>query len=156
MPKAKCKLCKKELSSDRYSPTGKAPYYCNEEEYLSIHKEKLDREELYNLLQQIFYIDGGFIPPLIQRKIKELTNTYSYAIIKECFKEQRQSIEYALKAKEFENTAHMIRYVFVIIGNTIADVKIGDGIVNLEDNVDIDLLNNIKSCSRVRDITRWL
>lgn len=154
---AKCKICKKELTkSDRYSPTGKAPYYCNENEYLSLHNEKQNKEELYALLQEIFFFKNAVFPPLINTKIKDLTKTYSYGIIKECFKEQRACIEYSLKNKEFENTAHKIRYVFVIVANSIADVKPKEDNVNLEDNVDIDILNNIRYCSSKKDISRWL
>ena len=50
----------------------------------------------------------------------------------------------------------MIRYVFAIIKNTIADVKPKEDRVVPEDNTDVELLNNIKSCSRVKDISRWL
>ena len=51
--KAKCKICGTELSKDRYSPNGKAPYYCSEVEYLSVYKNT-DKDELYALIQQIF------------------------------------------------------------------------------------------------------
>ena len=153
--KAKCKICGTELSKDRYSPNGKAPYYCSEGEYLSTYKNT-DKDELYALIQQIFSFKDNFIPPLVKKLIKDLTNTYDYGIIKECFKEQRKCIEYYISIKQFENTSHMIRYVFAIIKNTIADVKPKEDRVVPEDNTDVELLNNIKSCSRVKDISRWL
>ena len=69
--KAKCKICGTELSKDRYSPNGKAPYYCSEGEYLSVYKND-DKDELYALIQQIFSFKDNFIPPLVKKLIKDL------------------------------------------------------------------------------------
>lgn len=152
--KSKCKICQKELDADKYSPTGKAPYYCSEDEYISVVK---GREILLKLIQDIFYFQEGFIPPLVLKKIKELTKSYSYGIITECFKGQRVLIEDILRKKEFNNTAHKVNYIFAIIGNNIDDVVLcDDKPQNLEDNVDIDLLNNPRYCSKKKDITRWI
>lgn len=160
MAKAKCKICKKELTTERYSPNGKAPYYCSEGEYLSFNQKKIskktEQKELNDLLQQIFFFKDGFMPPLVRSKIKTLTNFYSYDIIIECFKLQRATIEKILKTKEFKNTSHMIRYVFVIVENNITDVKIREEFVEIRDNVDIDILNEVRYCGKAKDISRFL
>lgn len=160
MAKAKCKICKTELTNERYSPNGKTPYYCSEGEYSSFNQKKASKKaiqnELNDLLQQIFYFKDGFVPPLVRSKIKNLTNYYTYDIIIECFKQQRQCIENIIRTKEFKNTSHMINYVFAIIGNNIADVKIREVVIDIKDNVDINMLNEVRCCSKAKDISRWI
>ena len=145
--KVKCKHCKKELYNDeafKVTLNGKNFYYCNEEEYNSIQREKDEYNSCLLIVAET--MNTKFVAPVMVKKIKELRDFYNYNVIGRTFKECKQTIQWSVENKDFNNEFVKAKYITSIVANNIAriDKKIKQEKKEIEklfekSNNDIDL-----------------
>jgi coenzyme F420-reducing hydrogenase alpha subunit len=153
--KCTCKLCKAKGTTDVFykvtDNSGKNRYYCNEKEYVDYMTDKGNREELlkYIALEVFDYEDGQIVNPILLKKIKEMNGFYAYEVIQECFKENKDSIQYWMANKNFTNEYGMISYIMKIIEGNINDIynkwkyKNKQQVEKDNNNVDVDFINQL-------------
>jgi hypothetical protein len=146
--------CKKKGDSDTFykvtDDKGKSKYYCNKEEYDNFVNEKLKRENLIDyILYEVFdYEEGQTVNSILFKKLKELSNFYDVDVISECFREQKDNIQYWIKVKEMQEF-NMICYVMKIIEGNINDTykkwkfKKQQEIKQDNNSVDLDIINQL-------------
>lgn len=123
-----CKICKSKGNTDTFykvtDEKGKNTYYCNKEEYNHFNEEKFKRENLIKYIaEDVFeYTEGQIVNPVLLKKIKEMHGFYDYEVIQECFKLNKENIQYWMNAKQFSNEYNMICYIMKIIEGNINDV----------------------------------
>lgn len=84
----KCKACGQKIDrNDAFKVVvgGKNAYYCNEEEYLAILKEREDKKMMYDLINQIF--GYTIVNTALYKEINPLVETYGYTMISSYLKE---------------------------------------------------------------------
>lgn len=131
--KCKCKICKKELTTDiaylveHITANGnkQKQYYCSKEEYENDKREK----ELYSRIQ--FLTDEILGYPCVNnirnKKIKELKEVgYSNEVIYRCFKEYKDEIIKWIDTNKIDKEYNKIAYMFAVIGANIKDFSIED------------------------------
>ena len=124
-------------------------YYCSVDEYemyMKVEEEKLAEKEAqwiereinkqkkqeetkqrqdlidyisYELLE---YQHGMQFPTYITKRIKELREFYTYAVIKESFVRGEETIKWAIQNKDFGNEYGKCRYIMTIAEGSINDV----------------------------------
>lgn len=152
--KCKCKLCKKELTTDtayRVVVNGKNNYYCSEDEYdnMIIEKNKKKNLMIYIACEVLQYEDGQIVPPALTKKLSKLNEFYSVEVIHETFRQKRDDIHYWMKNKDFSSEYGMISYIMKIIENNINDVykvwKYKQQQLQKEknNNTDVNMLNEV-------------
>ena len=170
--KVKCKICKKQLTSDSaYKVTdekGKNSYYCNEEEYSNMVKEKEDKNECLTMLSEIFNTE--YCPPMVVKELNNIAKHYDYKTIIDTFNddEVKNTVGWFLDNNGFNFGT--VRYVFTIISNNIPRVykqrqeeleKIKKMLEGNKNDIDIDIMNDIidnktVEISNDNDISQWL
>lgn len=125
--KCVCKICGNKGTTDTFycvEDNSKRKYYCNQEEYEQFINEKLKRDELIKYIaEDVFeYEEGQIVSPVLLKKIKELNGFYDYDVINECFKVNKDNIQYWIKTKNFTSEYNMVSYVMKIIEGNINDV----------------------------------
>lgn len=151
--KCKCKICKKELTTDvayKVIANNKNVYYCNEEEYQNELKEKQQKDNCYNTIKSI--LNEPFVTPMMKKEISKLKGFYSYIVIEKTFKECEENIKWFLNNKEYNTEYAKIRYIITIIQNNInttykkhiQDIKKMENLFKKSNNniIDVDLINN--------------
>lgn len=121
-----CKICKKEGNTDifyKVNENGKNKYYCSKEEFDNYINNKNKREELLKFIaEDVLELDEGqIINPIMIRKLTDLNNFYDYEVIHNCFKGNKDTIQYWMKNKKFKNEYGMISYIMKIIEGSIND-----------------------------------
>ena len=126
----KCRYCKKELDKKQaYAiPDGKSPKYCcNETEHFEqeLQKEivKQNRSDCFKLLCEYMGIKG-ILPTIANKELEQFASAYSFEIVKKTIQNNKESIEWACRNKDFKNTSAMVKYVLAIIRNKLHDVSI--------------------------------
>lgn len=150
-----CGICKTKGNTEIFykvtDDKGKSKYYCNKEEFDNFNNEKIKRENLikFILLDVFNYEEGQTVSSALFKKIKELNNFYDYEVIHKCFEEQKDSIQYWMSVKQFNNEFNMISYVIKIIEGNINDTykkwkfKKQQEIKQENNSVDLDIINQL-------------
>lgn len=103
----------------------KAPdghYYKDEQTYLRHdHKSKTHRKLIDELSEYMGYIPGMVFPTCITQSLKELS-FYGEDVILETLERNRDSVEYAMRTKNFNGDRQRALYLMAIIKNHINDV----------------------------------
>ena len=153
--KVKCKICKKQLTTDtsfKVVRNGKNEYYCSEEEYNELLKEKEDRNKCLELIASVFNIE--YCPPMVVKELNSIAKHYNYKTIMDTFndKEVKSTVEWFLDNNGFNFGT--VRYVFTIIENNIARVykqrkeelakieKMLNG--SAKNTIDVSIMNDIE------------
>lgn len=167
--KVKCKKCRKELyNTEAYQVVEgtKKYYYCTEEEYNEILKEKEQYNSCLETIAKI--INAKFVAPLMIKKVNEIRQFYDYHVIERAFKECQSTIQWSIDNREFNNEFAKAKYIISIVANNIAkvDKKIKQERKELErlftknNNMEVEIMDipvnrNIKS-KEVSDISMFL
>lgn len=169
--KVKCKICKKELTSDKaykvIDEKGKNSYYCSKEEYYNMMEEKENKSKCLTMLSEIFDIE--FCPPVVVKELNKIREYYDYNIIMETLKDQNvaETARWFLSNKQFDYGC--VRYVFTLVENNIPKIykkrqeeleKIRKMLEGNKNDIDIDIMNNMDNktieISNDNDISQWL
>lgn len=120
--RVKCRLTGEFGTSDQFVKIGNY-YYKSQEVYDEDQRKKQSYKALVDYVCREFlgYGDGQPFPPILPKKIKELS-FYSSDVILETFKECADEIKYWLEHKQFSGEYGMISYMFAIVRSKIADV----------------------------------
>lgn len=126
--KVVCKICKTKGESDKFykvtDEKGRNSYYCSQEEYENLINERLKFKNLmeYVAVEILEYEDGQIVPPSMVKKITKLNEFYDYDVIHECFKVNKETIQYWIKVKDFSSEYGMASYTMKIIEGSINDI----------------------------------
>lgn len=93
-----------------------------------------ERKDLNNLITYIrdnilYYSSTKKTPPLLKKKINSIALdeegnfVYTYRMILYSFMINKSKIEYAFSTKTFADEKHKINYAFVIMANSLNDIK---------------------------------
>lgn len=93
-----------------------------------------ERKDLNNLITYIrdnilYYSNTKKTPPLLKKKINSIALdeegnfVYTYRMILYSFMINKSKIEYAFSTKTFADEKHKINYAFVIMANSLNDIK---------------------------------
>ena len=118
--KCKCKICGRQLTTDiAYKVTkGKTNnYYCSEEEYKSIEKEKEAMDKCKITIAMI--LEVPYCTPLITKYINKLNEHYTADEISFAFKKEEKQISRALQKDFRGNDFTKYKYIFTIVENNI-------------------------------------
>lgn len=123
--KCKCKICTNELTTDiAFKVTnekGVNSYYCSEDEYNQMMKEKTSKDKCLATITEIFGVK--MLPPVMVKKVNELRPFYDYVVIEKTFKEYKDKVKWALESKDFNNEFSKAKYIISIIANNIEQVN---------------------------------
>ena len=167
--KAKCRACGKELSTNEaFKVTeGKVnKYYCTQEEYEEIQRDKQRKEECFKHLEGFMKVP---ISKIARKRINELHEYYSYEVIYRTIKFVEDRIRYAVENKNFNSEQAMVNYLIAIIENNINIVlkeyekEIADFKKLFEEpknDIDLDIINDLDdkpiAKPRTSDISSFL
>jgi hypothetical protein len=155
--KVVCKICKEKGDSDLFfhitDEKGRRKYYCSESEYNDFLYQKEQRRELLEFIavEVLKYEDGQIVPPVMTKKIQTLNEFYDYEVLKECFKQNMESIHYWIKVKNFQSEYGMASYIMKIIEGSVNDVyngwkhkkKVQEK--QQSENADVDIMNQLEN-----------
>ena len=166
--KVKCAITGETGTSDTFYRGPDKRYYKSEELYNEIkQKRELHRRLVGEILMMLGYEDGMVAPPVVNKKLKELS-FYGDDIILETLHDCFQKIEFALRTRDFANEYNKISYVMAIVKNNINDVYLkhqreqkqqaraqaaASNEIHFED---IELAAGQKTDNRHTDISRWV
>lgn len=126
--KVVCKICKSKGDTDTFykitDENGRNKYYCNQEEYDNYVSEKLKRENMLKFIaEEVFqYEEGQIIHPTMIKKLSAMNKFYDNEVIHECFRINKETIQYWMQAKQFSSEYNMVCYIMKIIEGSINDV----------------------------------
>lgn len=94
-------------------------------------EEKKDLDDLIIYIRDniLYYSNTKKTPPLLKKKINSIALDennnfiYTYRMILYSFMINKSKIEYAFNTKTFANEKHKINYMFVIVANSLNDIK---------------------------------
>ena len=156
-----CKNCTNELTTDiAFKVTdekGKNSYYCSKEEYEQMINEKTSKNKCLETIKEIMNIK--MLPPIMVKKVNELRDFYDYIIIEKTFKESRESIEWSLESKEFNNEFTKAKYITSIVANNIdrvykkhkKDMEDIERLFKKQDEVMVDIVDTDISRTKTND-----
>lgn len=117
----KCRICGSKVEkSAAYKITvdGKNNYYCNKQEYNNWTLKKKTRDNVYNLIYDIF--GRKITNTVLYKEIDELGNIYEFDKILAYLQENYEYICMVLE-KNFNSEYAKIRYFTAILKNNLAD-----------------------------------
>ena len=169
--KCKCRYCGNSLTTDtayKVKVNEKSNlYYCSKNEYDELLKEENSKKECIEYIKQI--TNDKFLSPIMKKKLVETREYYDYVVIKKCFKENENTIKWALTNKEFNSEFIRAKYIFSIILNSISkthkkylqEQKELEKLFNKQiiDEIDVEVLNFNRSETKVSsssDISMFL
>ena len=147
--KCRCKLCGKWLTTDIAYKDEKGKYYCSQEEYEEIQRDKQRKEECFKYLESLM---GVPISKIARKRINELHEYYSYEVIYRAIKFVEDRIRYAVENKNFNNEQSEVNYLMAIISNNINEVykeytKEQKELMKLfeepKNEIDLDIINDL-------------
>ena len=160
--KVKCQITGEWGTSEIFYKADNGKYYKSKELYDVWNKENEDRKYVIERFATEFldYVPGQVFPTILTKKLKEL-EFYGYDVINKTIDKSYDSIQYALRTKDFRNDVGKISYIFAIIKNNINDVykqvaneeKEQKRECDIATSVDID---NIQTTHTEKNITKWL
>ena len=141
----------------RVTINGKSTYYCNSEEYNKLIKETIDKNKCLETIKEIMNIK--MLPPIMVKKVNELRDFYDYIVIEKAFKESRESIEWSLESKEFNNEFTKAKYITSIVANNIdrvykkhkKDMEDIERLFKKQDEVMVDIVDTDISRTKTND-----
>lgn len=163
--KVKCKICGRELTNDiayKVIKNNKNEYYCSQQEYEEMIKEKDNKVKCINLLNEIMQVP--YAPPVLVKEIDKIREHYTYEVIYKTIKEMARNIEWFIKNKESTEYGKA-RYISTIILNNINQVKkkydiemkVKNEMFNKHNFVDVDIINDTNTVTRnTNDISDFL
>ena len=122
----KCKICGTKIErNDAYKVVvkGKNEYYCNEKEYKQKLKQKVDKDNTINIINEIFGYEVTY--STINKELKELSANHSFEKIYSYLYDNKSMLERSL-SKTFSSEYGKIRYFSTIIKNNIVDYVMDD------------------------------
>lgn len=168
--KCKCQICKTDLMTDiAYKITdekGKSKYYCNEQEYTQMIKDKDDKNRCINILCEILHIP--YAPPVLIKEIDKIRKHYQYEVIYRTIKESEKTIQWFISNNEDASEYAKARYIATVVSNNInkvkkkydIELKAIQELFNKKEKqtIDIDIMNNISTSSNknISDISDFL
>lgn len=168
--KCKCQICKIELTTDvAYKITdekGKSKYYCNEDEYTKMIKEKEDKNKCMDILGEILHIPC--VPPILIKEVDKIRKYYEYEVIYRTIRESENTIKWFISNNDDANEYAKARYIATVISNNINKVKkkydielktMQELFKKVDTQViDIDIMNNtsISNNKNISDISDFL
>ena len=147
--KCKCKLCGKWLTTDIAYRDEKGKYYCSQEEYEEIQRDRQRKEECFKYLEGFMRVP---ISKIARKRINELHEYYSYEVIYRTIKFVEDRIRYAVENKNFNNEQSEVNYLMAIISNNINEVykeytKEQKELMKLfeepKNEIDLDIINDL-------------
>lgn len=127
--KAKCKYCNKEINTDdSFSPTGKSPWYCNEEEFHICEKAKNDKQEFTDEILSLAIYEWGLEGEsvfIIKKALLTHYNKYGKEIMVAYLEIKMEEIERSIKNKNFATLVKKAHYIMAIINNSLPDFAKG-------------------------------
>lgn len=160
--KVKCQITGEYGTSDTFYKADNGKYYKSKELYDTWNKENEDRKRVIERFTSEFldYVPGQVFPTVLTKKLKEL-EFYGYDVIDRTIDKSYDSIQYALRTKDFRNDVGKISYIFAIIKNNINDVykqvlreeKEQKREYTIDTSVDVD---DIQTTHTEKNITKWL
>lgn len=120
--RCKCAITGEIGDTDTFVKIGNR-YYKSREIYDKVQREKESYKNLVDYICTEFlgYGDGQPFPPILPKKLKELSD-YSNNVIMEAFRKSSDNIRYALDHKTFSGEYGKIAYIFAIVKNRISEV----------------------------------
>ena len=121
--KVKCQITGEYGTSETFYKADNGKYYKSKELYDVWNKKNEDRKHVIDKFATEFlgYVPGQVFPTILTKKLKEL-EFYGYDVINRTIDKSYNSIQYALRIKEFRSDMGKISYIFAIIKNNINDV----------------------------------
>ena len=166
--KVKCQITGEYGTSDVFYKADNGKYYKSKELYDVWNKENEDRKHVIErfAIEFLDYVPGQVFPTILTKKLKEL-EFYGYDVINRTIDKSYDSIQYALRTKDFRNDVGKISYIFAIIKNNINDVykqvlteeksekRQQEQVANI-DVVDEQSIMNIGTKQKAKDISSFL
>ena len=168
--KCKCQICKTELMTDiAYKITdekGKSKYYCSEDEYTQIIKEKEDKNRCISILGETLHIP--YVPPVLIKEIDKIRKHYQYEVIYRTIKESESTIQWFISNNDEASEYAKARYIATVISNNINKVKkkYDAELKSMQElfkkaeiqTIDIDIMNNTSTSNskNISDISDFL
>lgn len=120
----KCKKCGNKIErSDAFKVVvGKVnTYYCNEDEYNEILKNRKLKDETYSYINNIF----GYkvTNTSMFKEINEIVDVFGYELLLSYLSENESYLMPVVQEKDFSNEYGKIRYFSAILKNSLADYK---------------------------------
>ena len=122
----KCRVCSTKIErNDAYKVVvnGKNEYYCNEKEYKQKLKQKVDRDNTLNIINEIFGYE--ITNSALNKELKEISVNHSFEKIYSYIYDNRQMLQRSL-SKDFSSEYGKIRYFSTIIKNNIIEYVMND------------------------------
>lgn len=130
--RCKCRSCGKILrSGDAYrhihvtsGGNKENHYYCNEDEYLEIERDKEYRRRTLAKIQSdiLEYDDRQILPQTLIGDISKLGKRYGYEVVYKCIEDNFDDLHYWMSLEDkFNNEFAKCRYMYTIIANNIND-----------------------------------
>lgn len=155
--KVTCQICKTKGDSDTFykviDDKGRSKYYCNQNEYDHFMNEKIKREKLleFVVLEVLGYEEGQTVNSILFKKLKELNNFYDNEVIHDCFREQKDNVQYWIKVNtdkgfnEFSNICYIMKIIEGNINDTYAKWKFKkqQEIKQENNSVDVYMINQL-------------
>lgn len=117
--KVKCKLCGNETTTDKAYcvQTKTKKYYCSKEEYEEYLTKLKIKNECIEYVAEV--INMKFTPPTMIKLVNGLSEFYDYVVIKRAFKDNKDSIQWAIENKTFGSEFGKYKYIMSIVLNNI-------------------------------------
>lgn len=122
--KAKCKYCGKSIDTKNAYKVivGKTNrYFCNEEEYNIMHEAQQIKDDIYNLIYEIF--GRKVTNTILYKEINELALVYSYKKMQTYLAQNMKYLSALMQNKSFQSEYAQIRYFTAILKNSLSDFK---------------------------------
>jgi len=129
----KCRKCNKKVERNEAFKVvvgGKNTYYCNEDEYNEILRNKELKDEAYSYIYNIF----GYkvTNTCIYKEVNELVDVFGYELLLSYLKENKMYLTSVIQGKDFPKEYGKIRYFAAILKNSLADY------VNISENSNVE------------------
>lgn len=131
--KCKCCICKNGIEVDEayvntvVSRTGKLTKkrYCSEQEFNTYQHEMNCRKNIFDFMRELLgYNEEQILPTIINKKVSEIHNGYTYQEIYETFITCKETLTYWSNLEgKFDKEYQKISYIFAIIINSINEVS---------------------------------
>ena len=122
--KAKCKYCGKSIDTKNAYKVivGKTNrYFCNEKEYNIMHEAQQIKDDIYNLIYEIF--GRKVTNTILYKEINELALVYSYKKMQTYLAQNMKYLSALMQNKSFQSEYAQIRYFTAILKNSLSDFK---------------------------------
>lgn len=121
--KAKCKKCGKSLDTKNAFKViikGKNTYYCNEQEWNELEKEKELKKAISSKSLEIL---GGAYNTVLNKEIAVWCNMRNLDVVYSCLIDNEDNINNILRRKNFDSDYGKVRYFSAIIKNILSSCK---------------------------------